>query len=190
MKAAVRAKWLLLGPVLAAGLAAENPEASQSVARKLQQVTEGSLPSGSSIEVTQEEMTAFLRHHGRPSIPEWMEDPQVEFRAGGVVLRGTANLDEAAATAENFPLVLRLLLRGTRVIVLDADYAVNEGLARVRLVSVAIDETELRGAVLEWLLEQLAPPELRPYLAGQTGVRQAGVRETRVVPGLMVLTTE
>ncbi len=188
IRMAMRSLFLFLAPLSLC--AAVDQDASLSAARKFQKIAEGAYASGTSVEVSQDEMNAFLRFHAAASIPEGIRDAGLEFREGGAMLSAQVDLEKASASSEDLPALMRLLLRGTRRIVLDIDYAVSEGYAATRLVSMTIEDVELTGAVLEWFLDSFAPSELRPYLMGEKATRQQGVRETRLKPGHAVIVVE
>ena len=170
--------------------AAVDEAASLSAARKFQQIAAGAYESGTSVEITQDEMNAFLRYHAAASIPQGIQDVSLEFRQGGAILSGQVDLERASVSSESLPYLFRYLLRGTRLIVLDIDYAVKEGDAVTKLISMTIEEVELAGPVLEWILDSLVPPELRTYLIGETATRQEGVRNTRLELGRAVIVVE
>ena len=177
--------------IVALSLGAAVEEASSlSAARKLQQIAAGAYDSGTSVELTQDEMNAFLRYHAADSIPEGIQNVNLEFRQGGAIINAEVDLEKASASSESLPPLMRLLLRGTRRIALDIDYAVKEGNAVTRLISMTIEEVELTGPVLEWILDSLVPPELRPFLIGEEAIRQEGVRHAVLEPGRVVIVAE
>ena len=179
---------LLTLPLLLAG--AVDEDASLSAARKLQQIAEGAYPSGTVVEVSEDEMNSFLRYHAAPSIPDGVAEPSVRFRDGGAVLSAVVDLEKAAKSANNVPALMRLLLRGTRRVAVDFDYEVEDGYAATRLVTMAIEDVEVSGSILEWFVEAYAPPALRPYLLGEEAARQDGLREARLEPGKATLVVE
>ncbi len=178
----------LLAPVSLVG--AVTPEASQSAARKLQRVAEGAVASGESLVLLQDEINAYLRFAAAARIPQGVEDPELEFRDGGSLIRARIDLAKAGSAVEELPPLMRLLLRGTRTVTLDVDYQASDGYAVAKLVSMRVEELELSGAVLEWFLDACSPPELRPYLLGQKVKLQGGMREVRLEPGRAVIVAE
>lgn len=170
--------------------AAVDQDASLSAARKFQQIAAGAYESGTSVEVTEDEMNAFLRYHAAPSMPEGVQDVSLVIRQGGAILSAEVDLEKASSSSESVPVLMRLLLRGTHQVVLDIDYEVRDGVAVANLASMTIDEVELSGPVLEWFLDSFAPPELRPYVTGEQAIKQEGVRDARLEPGRAVIVTE
>ena len=170
--------------------AAVDEAASLSAARKLERIAAGAYESGTSVELTQDEMNAFLRYHAADSIPEGIQNVSLAFRQGGAIVRAEVDLEKASASSENLPPLMRLLLRGTRRIAMDVDYAVSEGNAVTKLISMTIEEVELTGPVLEWILDSFMPPEWQPFLIGEQAIRQEGVRHTVLEPGRAVIVAE
>lgn len=183
--------WLLLSCATLLAFGAEvNREASLSAARKFQSLADGSLASGTSVELLQVEMNAFLRFHAEARVPEGIEDPEIEFREGGAVIRAQVDLEKAGASSEALPPLMRLLMRGSRSVALDVDYAASGGYATAQLVTMTVEEVELGGPVLEWFLEAFAPPEWQPYLLGEQIRLGGGVQEVRLEAGRAVIVVE
>ena len=171
-------------------LAAVDEEASLSAARKFQRIMAGEVPSGESVNISEDEMNAFLLHHAAPTIPDGIREQKLTFREGGAFIHAEVDLEAASASSEDLPFLMRLLLRGTRTIVVDVDFAGQDGHGAAQVVSIAIDEVELSGTVLEWFLESFAPPELRPYLVGGRTELPEGVQGIRLEPGRAVVVAE
>lgn len=182
---------LLLVCAASLALGAEvNREASLSAARKFQSIADESLASGTSVELLQDEMNAFLQFHAAAMVPEGIEDPEVEFREGGAVVRANVDLEKAGASSDALPPLMRLLMRGARSVALDVDYAAHDGYATAQLLSMTVEEVELAGPVLEWFLEAFAPPEWRPYLLGERIELGGGVGEVRLEAGRALIVIE
>lgn len=180
---------LLCAAWLASGAEPTHQE-SLSAVRKLQTLADGSLQSGATVELLQGEMNAFLKFHAAGSVPEGVEDPELEFRDGGALVRARVDLDKASASSDSLSPLMRLLLRGSRNISLDIDYSASDGFAEARLLSMTVEDVELGGAVLEWFLESLAPPEWQPYLLGERIRLKGSVREIRLERGRALITVE
>ncbi len=170
--------------------AAVDREASLAAAEKFQRIADGSLESGASVELLQDEMNAFLRFHAADQVPEGVEDPEVAFRQGGAVVRARVDLEKAGASLESIPALMRLLMRGSRSITVDFDYEARDGYATARLVSMTVESLQLEGSTLELFLEILAPESLRPYLLGGKASLEPGVREIRLEPGRAVIVAD
>ena len=167
-----------------------NEQASLSAVRKFQQISEQTLPSGTTVEFSEDELNAFLQFHGSPLVPDAVQDPELELRVGGAEFRAQIELGEAASASDSLPWMMRLLLRGTRAVAVDVDYSVREGRASAEIVRLTIEGVEIPGDVLEWLLEAYAPPELKPFLSGEQQEVGLGLRELRILEGLAVATVE
>ena len=193
----MRASKPLIGPwclvcliVPACHAATADQELSVGVATKLRKIADGAYPSGTVVTVSQEEMTSYLRNDGAASVPALVQDLGVRFRDGGAVVSATVDLEKAGSEVVELPLLMRLLLRGRRPVALDIDYAVRDGMAAARLVSMVIEEVLVEGEALQRMVEFLAPLALSPYLSGESNVRQPGVREAHLEPGRAVIVVE
>ncbi len=188
---------LLVGPVavgvamavltLQGGYAAGDEEEALSALRKIQKLSDGSVAGGRSVEFTDAEMTAFVRIYGATALPEGIHDPKLEFRDGGALIHARIDLEKAGASAGELPALMRLLLRGTREVVLDVEFSASDGYASSELVAVTIDGVEVPPVMLTWLLESYAPKELRPYLLGEDAKLSEGVRAIALFSGRAVV---
>lgn len=183
-------RLMLLAALCVTAWAEVNREASLSAVRKFQAIAEGSLESGETVELTQHEMNAFLRFHAAENVPEGIEDPQVEFRKGGAIIRARVDLERSSSVAETLPPLMRLLLRGSRLILIDVDYSVQDGYATAKLASLEVETVELSGSALDWLLGAVAPPEWQPYLSGRKIRLDGGFSEVRLEPGRALIVIE
>ena len=186
---ALRLSWLLAfsGTVVAAAI---SEEASLSAARKFQRLAAGEVPSGETVKLPQDEMNAFLRYHAAPTVPDSIRDPEITFRDGGAVIRAEVDLEKAGESVQDLPVLMRLLLRGTRRIALGVDFVGESGFATTALVQIEIDGVELSGTVLEWFLGSFAPPELAPYLTGEPTRLPPGVAAVRLQPGVALIVAD
>ncbi len=164
-------------------IAATTPEASQSAVEKLDRIARAGLKSGETQILTEDELNSFLRYDAAAGIPEGIENVRVQLRNGGGLLEAVVDLEKAGAAQQDPPFFVKLLMRGTRTIRVDIDYAASSGYATVKIVSVAIDDFTLSGSALDWFLGSLAPESLQPYISGEPVPLEGGLSEVRVEPG-------
>ena len=165
-------------------------QASLSAMRKFRQVSERSLPSGSTVDFSEDELNAFLRFHGSPLIPDGVQDAELDLREGGAEFRATIDLGRAASATDELPFMMRLLLRGTRAVAVDLDYRVQEHRASVEIVRLTIEGVEIPAEVLQWLLESYAPTQLKAFLSGDGTEVDIGLRDLHILEGSAVGTVE
>ena len=186
----MRACALLLCLLPSLAWAADDEALSLSAARKFQQIAEKSLPSGTTVEFSEDELSAFLKVHGALALPEGVRDPEVSLRHGGAVIAARIDLETAGAALENLPVLMRLLLKGTREILADVDFAIADGRGSLNLASLQVEGVEIPESVLDWFIEAYAPPEFRPYLLGEAAEMQVGLSALNIQPGLAVAVVE
>ena len=170
--------------------AAVDEAAALSAARKFQQIAERSLPSGTTVEISEDELNAFLKIHGALALPDGVEHVEVSLRQGGAVLGARIDLEAAGKAIENLPVLMRLLLKGERSILVDGDLAIEEGRGALEIVSVQVEGVEIPESVMEWFIEAYAPPEFRPYLTGEEAEVRMGLSGLRLEPGRAVAIVE
>ena len=166
--------------------AADDEAASLAAARKFQQIAEKSLPSGTTVEFSEDELNAFLRIHGALSLPDGVEDPELSLRQGGAVLAARIDLETAGAAIESLPLLMRLLLKGTREILADIDFTIKQGRGSLKLISLQVEGVEIPESVVDWFAETYAPPEFRAYLEGEEAELGIGLSDLNLLPGRAV----
>ena len=186
----MRACALLLCLLPSLAWAADDEALSLSAARKFQQIAEKSLPSGTTVEFSEDELNAFLKVHGALALPEGVQDPEVSLRQGGAVIAARIDLETAGAALENLPLLMRLLLKGTREILADIDFAIEVGRGSLKLVSMQVEGVEIPESVLEWFIEAYAPPQYRPHLLGEEAEMQIGLSNLSIEPGRAIAVVE
>lgn len=170
--------------------AAVTEEASRSAAEKLRRIEDGELTSGETVVLLEAELNAYLQYAGAGRFPAGVRDPSLQLRAGGAIVQAVIDLEQAGASLEQLPMVMRLLLRGTRSVAVDVDYQASDGSLAVRPVSFKVEDFAMEGAELKWFLEAFAPPEWQPYLGGERIELQDGVRDIRVEPGRAVIVAD
>ena len=181
---------LLLCLVVQLASSSVDEEASLSAARKFQQIAERSLPSGTEVQFSEDELNAFLKIHGALSLPEGVKDTQLSLREGGAVLGAQIDLEAAGELLERLPVLMRLLLKGTREVLVDIDFAIDDGRGSLKVVSMLIEGVEIPDSVLGWLVEAYAPPEFRPYLMGEEADVRIGLSGLSLVPGRAIAIVE
>ena len=181
---------LLLCLVPQVASAAVDEAASLSAVRKFQQLADPSLPSGTTVEFSEDEFNAFLKFHGAPSLPDGVEDPELSLRLGGAALGARVDLEKAGEALEDLPALMRLLLKGTRSVLVDVDFAIKDGRGSLKLISMQIESVHIPESILAWFIEAYAPPELRPYLTGEEAEMRMGLSELRLEPGRAVAIVE
>lgn len=186
----MRVLALSLCLALQVGTAAVDEAASLSAARKLQQIADKSLPSGTAVEFSEDELNAFLKIHGALALPAGVEDVEVSLRQGGAILGAQIDLEVAGKALENLPVLMRLLLKGTRSILIDSDLAIEDGRGSLNVVSVLVEGVEIPESVVGWLIEVYAPPEFRPYLTGEEAEVRTGLSGLRLEPSRAVAIVE
>ncbi len=165
-------------------------QASLSAARKFQQIASRSLPAGTTVEISEGELNAFLRFHGAALIPAGVQNPRLALREGGAEFSAKIDLEKAGTASESLPFMMRLLLRGTREVAADVDYGVRDGRAAARIVRLTIEGVEIPPEIVQWFVEAFAPAELRPYLSADGHEVDAGLRDLEIAEGSVLATVD
>jgi len=164
-------------------VAASTPEASQSAVGKFDRIARAGLKSGETVTLTADELNSFLKYDGAGGIPAGVENVSVQLRTGGGSLSAVVDLEKAGEARQDAPLFVKLLMRGTRTVTADIDFAVDSGYATTKIVAVAIDDFTLSGTALQWFLESFAPESVQLYISGEPVLLEGNVNKVRVEPG-------
>ncbi len=148
-------------PAIFAALAlAAAPSADyQRAARKIETIRADKAAKRSTVAFTPAEINAYAAHELLAAVPAGARNPRIVLRAGGAT--GSAMLDFVKLrTAEGEPpgRLMSWLLGGERPVAVTVRLRSSGGWCTVFVDSVEISGIPVRGAMLEWLIENYLVP--------------------------------
>jgi hypothetical protein len=151
----------------ALSLMAVSPEESRSAAEKLDRITLDEMAPGERITLTQSEINSFLAYDYAGLIPEGIRDLRVEFAADIGIVSGRADFSQLAAAQDPATRLLLTMLRGERQFMARVRYVSSGGQARADVDSFQIDGLELKGPILDWIVQNYVATDIEGFALGQ-----------------------
>ena len=93
---------------------------------------------------------------------------------------------QAAGGAEP-SFLIRFLLRGERHVRAHVGFKSADGIGVADVESIVIDETVLRGRILDWLLEQYVTPQVPEFKPGEPFALPSNLKKIRLEEGQAVV---
>ena len=148
-------------------LLAVSPEESRAAAEKLDRISLGEMNPGERITLTQSEINSFLHYDYAGLIPEGISNLQVVFESDIGIVSGRADFSRIGAAQDAGTRLLLMMLRGEHDFVARVRYVSSGGQARADVDSFLVDGRELKGPILNWIVETYVATDLEGFALGQ-----------------------
>ena len=179
---------LLMAAVLSASSALLSPAASSSAKRKIDRINSGSLSSGETVVLSENEINSFFKYDHAGEMADGVREVKVKLREGGAVVRVLVNLSRAQGQNGGPGGILwRFLFSGEREVTADCRYRSADGYGQLDLDSVEIDGTTVPQFVVDWLIASYVNPQTPDFEVGKTVALPKKVRQIRTEPGRVVV---
>jgi hypothetical protein len=176
---------LLSALVCAVSVGAMSLRESQSAAAKLERVSNSLMEPGEVVQLTDEEINSFLHYDYAKEMPEGVRGVRVKFERDIGVVNGFADLSKMPATgATRF---LLMMLSGERPFEARVRYVATKGMARVDVESFKIDGREMKGAILDWVINTYVAPNMEGFELGKPTPLGNNLDQIRLERGLAVV---
>ena len=171
----------------AAVLAAVSLEESRSAAEKLERISLGKMNPGEQITLTEDEINSFLQYDYAGLIPEGIRNLQVELHADTGIVSGRADFSRLSDAQDASTRLLMMMLRGEHDFVARVRYVSSGGQARADVESFRIDDRELKGPILDWIVENYVATDLEGFALGQPTSLGDNLEQIRLETGKAVV---
>ncbi len=151
-----------LGSLLAVSL-----EESRSASEKLDRISLGEMNPGEQITLTQSEINSFLQYDYAGLIPEGIRNLRVVFESDIGIVSGRADFSLLGEAQDPATRLLLMMLRGEHDFVARVRYVSSGGQARADVDSFQIDGQELKGPILDWIVQNYVATDLEGFALGQ-----------------------
>lgn len=142
-------------------------EESRSASLKLDRISLGEMIPGERITLTQSEVNSFLQYDYAGLIPEGIRNLRVVFESDIGIVSGRANFSLLADSQDPPTRLLLKMLRGEHDFVARVRYVSSGGQARADVDSFQIDGQELKGPILDWVVQNYVATDLEGFALGQ-----------------------
>ena len=172
---------------ITAALWAVSPEESRSAAQKLDRISLGEMAPGERITLTQGEINSFLAYDYAGLIPEGIRNLRVEFESNTGVVSGRADFSRLGEAQDPATRLLLTMLRGEREFVARVRYSAADGQARADVESFQVDGRELKGPILDWIVQNYVATDLEGFALGEPIPLGHNLNEIRLQAGQAIV---
>jgi hypothetical protein len=181
---ALAAALLLSSTVM---LLAVSPEESQSAAKKLERISQGEMTPGERITLSASEINSFLQYDYAGLIPEGIRDLHVEFESDIGIVSGRADFSRLGDAQDAATRLLLMMLRGEHAFVARVRYVSSGGRAQADVDSFLVDGRELKGPILDWIVQNYVATDLEGFALGQPTSLGNNLEQIRLETGQAVV---
>ena len=142
-------------------------EESRSASEKLDRISLGKMDPGERITLTQSEINSFLRYDYAGLIPEGIRNLHVVFESDTGIVSGRADFSRLSEAEDAATRLLLMMLRGEHDFVARVRYVSADGQARADVDSFQVDGRELKGPILDWIVQNYVATDLEGFALGQ-----------------------
>ena len=170
-----------------AALLAVSVEESRSAALKLDRISLGEMAPGEQITLTQDEINSFLQYDYAGLIPEGIRDLHVVLESDTGIVSGRADFSQLGAPEDAATRLMLMMLRGEHDFVARVRYVSSGGQARADVDSFLLDGRELKGPILDWIVESYVATDLEGFALGQPTSLGNNLEQIRLETGQAVV---
>ena len=170
-----------------AALLAVSVEESRSAALKLDRISLGEMAPGEQITLTQDEINSFLQYDYAGLIPEGIRDLHVVLESDTGIVSGRADFSQLGAPEDAATRLMLMMLRGEHDFVARVRYVSSGGQARADVDSFLLDGRELKGPILDWIVENYVATDLEGFALGQPSTLGNNLEQIRLETGQAVV---
>jgi hypothetical protein len=171
----------------AAMLLAVSLEESRSAAVKLDRISLGQMNPGEQITLTQDELNSFLQYDYAGLIPGGIRNLHVELESDTGIVSGRADLSQLGGAQDASTRLLLMMLRGEHAFVARVRYVSSGGQARADVDSFLLDNRELKGPILDWIVKNYVATDLEGFALGQPSSLSNNIDQIRLERGQAVV---
>ena len=154
--------------VLASLLSAMSLEESDAATAKLERVTEGELGPGETVDLTDGEINSYLHYEYAALMPDGIRGLRVRFEPDIGVVNAFVDFQKLSSESSGGPgRFLLWMLRGEREVVARTRYVSDNGEARVDIESFKVNGREMKGPLLDWLVNTYVSPNMDGFELGE-----------------------
>lgn len=170
-----------------ATLLAVSLQESQSAAKKLERISQGEMDPGERITLSASEINSFLQYDYAGLIPEGIRDLHVEFESDIGVVSGRADFSRLSDAQDAATRLLLMMLRGEHAFVARVRYVSSGGRAQADVDSFLVDGRELKGPILDWIVQNYVATDLEGFALGQPTSLGNNLEQIRLETGQAVV---
>lgn len=159
----------LAAAVLTGGVSvwAMSLEEGRSAAIKINRISNDELQPGEEVALSEEEINSYLHYVYAEELPNGVRGMRVRFSRDTANVRGYVDIAKLAAESNGPSGFFLRLLRGERLMDARVRYVSSNGEARIDVESLKLDGREMKGVLLDWLVNSYVAPNMDGFALGE-----------------------
>jgi len=174
----------------AAPLGAFSLEESRDAALKLERVTENRLLPGERLELTDSELNSFIHYQYAREMPDGVRGLRVRFGRNVGIVNAVVDFSKLKENGGGPGGFLMMLLSGEREVVARVRYTSSRGMGTADIESFKVDGREMKGALLDWLVDSYVTPRMHGFALGEPAPLGHNLRQVRLDRGVATFVAE
>lgn len=134
---------------------------------KFDRIARAQLEPGEVVVVTDEELNSYLHYIYADELPEGVRGLRVRFRKDKAHVRAIVDFSKVSAEGGGPGGFLMMFLRGERPVEALVRYVSSHGVARIDVDSFKVDGREMKGTLLNWMLNRFVAPNMEGFQLGE-----------------------
>ena len=169
-------------------LPAMSLEEGRSAAIKINKISKDELQAGEEVVLTEEEINSYFHYVYADEMPEGIRGMRVRFREDLANVSGYVDLAKLAEDGGGPGGFLLMLFRGEREMDARVRYVSSNGEARVDVESLRLDGREMKGRLLDWLVNTYVAPNMDGFALGEPTPLGHNIEQIKLEVGRAVVT--
>lgn len=157
---------------------------------KFDRIATSQLKPGEVVVVTDEELNSYLHYIYAEEMPDGVRGLRVGFRKDRAHVRAIVDFSKVSANGDGPGGFLMMFLRGERPVEALVRYVSSRGVARIDVDSFKVDGREMKGVLLNWMVNRFVAPNLEGFQLGEPVDLGNDLEQIRLELGEAVVTAK
>jgi hypothetical protein len=183
---------LLAAVMLFPGAAAHamSPEEGKRASEKLDRIFNDQMEPAEKIELTDVELNSYLHYEAPEDVPDGVRGLRIRFEPDLAVVNAFVDFSKLADSIDAPGGMFLRLLRGERQVAARCRYLSSAGQARVEVISFQVDGKEMKGPVLDWMIDNVIAPRLGDVPIGKPAPLGHNLEEVKLQSGKALIVAQ
>ena len=178
---------LLASLTLAGTASAMSYQEALVAEEKLDIIAREEMQPGEEITLTDEEINSYLHYIYAEEMPDGVRGLRVRFRRDTANVSGFVDLSKVSQDDGGPSAFFMRLLSGERQIDARVRYVSSNGEARMDVESLLVDGREMKGRLLDWLVDAFVTPNFEGFALGEPVPLGHNIERVRLETGVATI---
>ncbi len=157
---------------------------------KISRIAGDRMEPGEQVTLTDEELNSYLHYVYAEELPEGVRGLRVVFKRDIANVRAVVDFANLSEGGDGPGFFLMMLLRGEREVQARVHYVSANGEARIDIESLLVDGREMKGSLLDWLVNRYVAPNMEGFALGEPAPLGHHIEQIRLEAGQAVISAE